>query len=245
MDALKSDLQRQAVATLKGFAYQIWQSVFRWLSLSDDEAIYLEGAEDVDLLGPQRAETIQIKAESAPVTLRSAGVLEAIAHCWQHQKANPGVSLTFRFLTTSDRALERPHLFGNVRGLDFWDSCKYSGSDPQLLRSFLAAQSTLPADLKAFLSTAPDEELRQKLLLRIEWDTGNKSRPYVQELVEEKVAAYGDRVYDLAPSESAKVVPHLLQHAWDVACRREDRRLVRMDFMRIFQEAMAETVSKA
>jgi hypothetical protein len=244
MEALNSDPRRQAVATLKGFSYQIWQSVFRWLSLGDDEALYLEGAEDVDLLGPQGAETIQIKAESNPVTLRSPGVLEAIAHFWEHQKANPDVSLTFRFLTTSERTSERPNTFENVRGLDLWDSCKYPGSDTSLLRRFLETQAILPAELKAFVKAAPDEDLRRKLFLCIEWDTGNKSRPYVEGVIERKVAAYGDRIYDLGPSESIKVIPHLLQHAWDVVCREKDRLLLRMDFMRIFQDVMTETVSK-
>ena len=126
MDPLKSNPKRQAVATLKGFSYQIWQTVLRWLSLKDDEAIFLEGAEDIDVLGPGQAETVQVKetAGSGPITLRSQDVVLAITHFWEHQLANPDITITFRFLTTAERGCERPNPFGDQKGLDIWDSCK-------------------------------------------------------------------------------------------------------------------------
>lgn len=47
MNELISDQKRQAVPTLNGFAYQIWQSLFRWVSLDGTGLIFLEGAEDI------------------------------------------------------------------------------------------------------------------------------------------------------------------------------------------------------
>ena len=45
-EGLKGDPRRQAVPSLKGYAYQIWHSVYRWITLGKDDILYLEGAED-------------------------------------------------------------------------------------------------------------------------------------------------------------------------------------------------------
>lgn len=243
---LNADRKRQAIHTLKGFSYQIWQSVYKWVNLKDGEVLFLEGAEDIDFHGPERTETIQVKETqgSGPVTLQTSDVLEAIGHFWEHQKNNPAVTVTFRFLTTAERGHERSRHFGALRGLDYWESCRYPNTDPALIRSFLLGQTILLDGLRAFLASCSDDELRQQLIRRIEWDTGNKPQPFIEELVNDKVAAYGDRVYSLPPSESIRIVPHLLKQAWDTVLKEEDRWLSYRGFMEVFQQVATETVSK-
>lgn len=243
---LRADPKRQAVPTLRGFSYQIWHSVYRWLTLNDGEALLLEGAEDIDVLGPGRAETVQVKdtKASGTVTLRSQDVLSAIAHFWEHQQQNASLLVTFRFLTTAERGFEQTNPFGDRRGLDYWDSCKYPSSDLGPLKSFLLSQTSLPEDLRDFIASATDAELRERLIARIEWDTGSKPQPSVEDLVNRRVEAYGGRVYGLPPSDSVKIVPHLLQHVWEVVTRQDDRRLDYSDFMRIFEEVTTERVSR-
>ena len=47
---LKADPKRQAHASIKGYRYQIWCSVEAWLELAEDETLYLEGAEDFEIV---------------------------------------------------------------------------------------------------------------------------------------------------------------------------------------------------
>lgn len=108
------------------------------------------------------------------MTLRSEDILETIANFWKHLQKNPGVKITVRFLSIAERGNERPNPFGNIKGLDLWDSCKHPGTNTQLLRNFLSAQEIFPQDLRVFISNATDGELRSRLLIPIEWDTGNK-----------------------------------------------------------------------
>ncbi len=91
--------KRQAIPPLRGYDYQVWQSLFRWINLGEGEVLFLEGAEDVDVLRGDEAETVQVKetARSGSVTLASANVLEAIGHFWEHQKNNPNYVVRFRF----------------------------------------------------------------------------------------------------------------------------------------------------
>jgi hypothetical protein len=247
LEVLESDPRRQAIAALEGYSYQIWQSLYRWLLLREGQALFLEGAEDIDLLGPGSAEPIQVKKADAsgPVTMRSKDVLAAIVHFWQHQQSNPNFRVAFRFLTTAERGFEMSKPFGTARGLDYWDSCKFPGTDLNPLRSFFCGMEFLPQELRTFISDSSDEELRQRLIKRIEWDTGNKPQSHIAELVSGRVIAYGYEVHRLPPSDSEKVVPHLLKHVWDVVIRKENRRLVFLDFMRLFEEITSESVSKS
>lgn len=243
MEPLKSDSKRQAIPPLRGYSYQIWQSVFRWLELKENQQLFLEGAEDIDLLGPNEAETVQVKetAESGAVTLRSKDVIESLNHFWEHRLNNPQISITFRFLTTSERGFEQGNPFNNTRGLDLWDSCKYPGTDVSAL---LLSLNNLSKDLRAFITDSTEKDFREKLILPIEWDTANKTQTFIEEAVERKIVEYGNRVSNLSPSESKVVVPQLLRYVWDVVLKKDNRRLTTYDFLKLFEEATMELVSK-
>ena len=245
-EGLKGDPRRQAVPSLKGYAYQIWHSVYRWITLGKDDILYLEGAEDLDVLSPERAEAIQVKDTkgSGSVTLRSSDVLEAIGHFWELQEHNPNVTSFFRFLTTAERGREQGAPFGTTCGLDYWDYCKRLGTDLHPLRTFLQSQQALPNTLREFLASSDDAALRSRLITRIDWDTGSKPKEYIEGLVNKEAAYYGQRCHQLPLSESLKVVPHLLKHVWDVVCRDSDRRLEYLDFMRLFENDTTERVNR-
>jgi len=247
MEQLKSDSKRQAIHTLKGYSYQIWQSVLHWLNLQENQHLYLEGAEDIDLHFTGYVETTQIKEikDSGQITLRSKDVIDAINHFWEHQANNPEVFVVFRFLTTAERGFEKSNPFNKKRGLDLWDECKKTGTDCALLKKFLIATKKLHQDLREFIKTADNDALREKLLSCIKWDTGNEKQDFIEKDVERKVIEYGDRIYDLPPFESQKIIPHLLNHAWETARKKENRWLTRIDFLNIFQSQTAVLIAKS
>jgi tetratricopeptide (TPR) repeat protein len=246
LNGLRGDQRRQAIPTLRGYAYQVWQSLYLWVTLKEDEVLFLEGAEDVDILGPaEQAETVQIKetAGSGPVTLRSKDVVEAIIHYWEHRKNNPEVLVRFRFLTTAGRGMERSKPFGEITGIDYWDACKRAGTNLDSLRSFLGTMEALPEDLRGFIANSSDEVLRDQLLRPIEWDTENKARPFVEDSIKRRLISYGDRIYNLPPYESEKALSYLLKCIWDVACQTEARRLDYTDFIQAFQDALTVRIT--
>lgn len=242
---LESNSKRQAVPTLRGYAYQIWQSLYQWLNLKDNEVLYLEGAEDYDLLGPTRTETVQIKDKRASgnITLNSDDVIEAISNYWQHQEQNKDRLIYFRFLTTAERGNEKNPSFNTGHGLDYWDSCRNDKMDIQPLRAFLSNHPKLPKQLKEFIKNAEEVELRNRLVKRIIWDTGKESKEFFEELVSEKVYYYGQK-FGLHPSESQRVIPHLLKRIWDVICKNTDRCLRLVDFMILFEEITTERINR-
>ena len=150
----------------------------------------------------------------------------------------------FRFLTTAERGREQGAPFGTTCGLDYWDHCKRPGADLHPLRPFLQSQQALPDTLREFLASSDDAALRSHLITRIDWDTGSEPKEYIEGLVNKEVAYYGQQYHQLPPSESLKVVPHLLKHVWDVVCRDSNRRLEYLDFMGLFENATTERIHK-
>lgn len=238
--------KRQALPPLRGYDYQIWQSLNRWLSLGASEVLFLEVAEDLDVLRAGEAETVQVKEtrRAGTVTLNSRDIVEAIAHFWEHQKNNPGYTVRFRFLTTSERGSEQPNNFGGMRGLDYWDRCRRPDTELGSLRSFLSSLDKLPSDLRDFVSAASDDEFREKLIKRIEWDTGQKDKAYIEELVTQKVVYYGTHVYALQHSEAVMAVAYLFKHIWSVILQEDNRRLTYSDFTRLLEEYSTVRVPK-
>jgi hypothetical protein len=231
---LKANPKRQAIPALRGYSFQIWHSVLQWINLGDNEVLFLEGAEDIDLLALGAAETIQVKEtkESGSVTLRSPAILDAVTHFWEHRKNNHNYRIKFRFLTTSVRGMENPPIINGVRGLDYWDQCKRPVTDIQPLRDFLRQQNVFSQDLREFMTVSSDENFREQIIRCIEWDTGQGQQAWVEEQIERKIILHGVNVHSLQPSESQKVIPHLLRKVWDVVCQKENRRLYRSDFLR-------------
>lgn len=240
---LRSDPRRQAIPTHRGYLYQEWRSVLAWLQLKQGEVLWLEGAEDFDVLSLASAEVVQVKATSRKVTLCSRDILTAISNFWIHRVNNPGHRILFRFLTTSERGRERSRLLGPGSGLDLWDRCRRRNADLRQLRDFLSSRKAFPGDLREFVLNSSDDEFREELIARIEWDTGREPLEEIEDLVNREVIEYGEP-RALFPSESKNVVAHLLKHVRDVICKEETRRLDRTDFALLFESVTVEPQPK-
>jgi len=74
------DVERQAVASLRGYAYQVAAAALAWLDLDNNGKVYLEVAEDYATVAQHSLDAVQVKdtAESGSVTLNTEAVREAI-----------------------------------------------------------------------------------------------------------------------------------------------------------------------
>jgi hypothetical protein len=247
VEPLQSDTKRQAIPSLRGFEYQIWQSVLQWVTLKPEQVLFLERAEDFDLVSTGHAETVQVKdtAASGTVTLNSSAVIEAIAHFWEHQINNPSHVVIFRFLTTSGRGMEQSNSFGGVRGLDHWDRCKHPDSTLAELRTFLLTKDGLPPALRDFISDASESEVRETLIRRITWDTGQGDHATIKEVIRRRVIGIGADLFNIPPYEAEKVVPHLFTHAFEVARDKGGRQLDATDFLELLQTHSTIRISRS
>jgi NACHT domain len=256
---LSADPSRQAVSALTGYSYQIWRTLAAWFELGPGEDLFIERAEDFDVLKEGAGTTVQVKNLTRNVTLASHDVAEAIFHFWEHRYRNPGRDIQFHFLTTAGRGEERKNAFDGRKGLDVWDACRSPDTDLRPLRAFLgeidwpvtgtpadrAERDALAKGLTDFVKSASDDELRGLLIQRIHWDTGSELLAGVEQMVGRYAVAHGARFHDLPPFESARIVSHLLQHIWEVACTPSERRLTYSDLLRVFEAETTAQVSHA
>ncbi len=149
---LTGDSRRRANDTVHGFVSQFWHTVHAWLELSPGDLLFVEGAEDFDVISAQAATATQVKATSSKITLRSSDVINTIKNFWDTRRKNADRSIYYRFLTTSEKTQEKGAPFGpGVCGLDVWE---HSIRDPSLvesLRSFFVTEKCFEGDLKDFI----------------------------------------------------------------------------------------------
>jgi hypothetical protein len=188
---------QDAWATIRGFKFQVDQSILRWLSLRPHEHLELECGEDIDLVA--HALTLagdteyfrqleQVKVHARRLTLRSAVALESLANAYAQRVANPSINLRFRFTTNAELGQERPNPFpSKMRGIELWEQLrigKYAIEHRdvaiQNLRSLFQSatrpKSVSRASWTSFLDfmQQADDEAIVDFVERFEWSYGTR-----------------------------------------------------------------------
>src|SRR5438270_5378263 len=123
-DGPQGDVARQAVATLRGYAFQLYGSVLAWLELKEVEDLFLEVAEDYAVVARDALKAVQAKETraSGAVTLNTPGVREAINSFVDLSRRNPTRTVSLRYFTTSPIGLEKEvaDRIAGMSGLEYW-----------------------------------------------------------------------------------------------------------------------------
>ena len=240
---LTADPQRQANDALRGYVYQIWHSVHAWISLDEDEILYLEGAEDFDQVSDDTATAVQVKDTQHKITLRSQEVNDAISHYWDLQANHPDLSVKFRFLTRSKIGAERGNPFGKGQmGLHVWSHCSSDEAAITNISKFLQNEGKISKEVDDFLKKSTPQEIYEQLIEPITWETDSKEASFVEKSISDKLILHGHQ-YGIPPSAASKVVDHLIKEALLVATQKEKRELTLVRFLEIFEEKTTQRVS--
>lgn len=107
-DAPKGDPAAQAVASLRGYAYQLYASGLAWIALREGEVLYLEVAKDYAVAAGNALSAVEVKDTAAStVTINSTDVLETLDGFIDLIERNPTKTVRLRFLSTSPVGRER------------------------------------------------------------------------------------------------------------------------------------------
>jgi hypothetical protein len=249
---LVNDPAREATASMRGYASQIWRSVLIWIRLQDADRMYLEGAEDIDLIHGSAAETTQVKATAGNITLRSPDVVEAINNAWLNQERNLDREIRYRFLSIASVGMEQGDPLGlGMSGLALWERARLSTeedarlSDTCRLKQFLLDERRVSAPVQAFLREADASAVWQRLISRVEWDTDAAEAPQVIQEIKDQLVIWGHS-RRVPAAEAEKVAAPLYERAWSVATMQErDRFLGLADAIRVFDEQTQVSVPHA
>jgi tetratricopeptide (TPR) repeat protein len=240
---LTNDPSREAVDSLGGYAYQLWQSLFAWLHLSEGERLFLEGAEDIDLLRGSEAVVSQTRIHSRPITLNTKPIRDAIGHYWEHVQRNSDRVVHYRYVTPASVGSELTDDFGFDRpGLELWADIQrlerpedYEGLVDAMRRHLLGDEAIAP-NVRAFLSDASLADIRNRLIVPVRWDVNAATQEDVIALVRRAIVAMG-RDQQLTGPQSRMAIPALLQRIFEKASARDDRWLDHDDLVDAFETA--------
>ena len=257
---LIGDPARQAPDLHKGLVYQIWRSVEAWINLADDELLFLEGAEDFDVVSNASGTTVQIKATGGNITLRSESVIEALNSFWLVKSNHPEKKIWFRFITTSPITTEQGSPFGiDAKGLEVWKSCaknrdfalaeqlrQFLATDPivspQLDQQVTDGVSSPKPSLLNYLQTANAATVLDELITHIFWKTSSEDSDVVKENVAIHLRALGYQ-QRLRPSECEPANDHLFRTVAETASKKQGRVLSRDDLLLAFEQATSRRYS--
>lgn len=217
--APKADEARQAIASLRGYAYQVMASALAWVDIGERDHLFLEVAEDYAVVAKDALEAVQARdtAASGRVTLGSGKVREAVSHFVDLAARNPGRSVSLRYLTTSEEgrerlASDRPE---GMPGLTYWRRAA-AGADVTPLRRLLESDA-FSESVREFTRQRDDDAVREDLLRRIHWDCGRPDLPTLRKELTDRVTVVGRNLFGLpardAPSLSDEIAFHVLQRS--------------------------------
>ena len=223
---------RDAYAAIRGYVYQIDQTVLRWLDLAAGQVLELERGEDIDLVGrlvmpgggdAEERLLEQIKHREGGVTLRTPAAQEALANFYDHRRHNPGIDLRFCFVTNAAAGREQLSPFpGGIPGITLWGQVcggRLAGPEAaaavELLLRFLAncprpdgfAEPVWMSWKEHLAATTPVEF--RAFVERFEWSVG---RPDAEELRSEITARVLALDFAREPPAAEAVADRLFVH---------------------------------
>lgn len=223
--------EKQAVASLRGYAYQVAVAALDWIDIRENDRIFLEVAEDYATVARDALQAVQVKdtAVSGTATLNTQGVRDAVGAFVYLASRNPHRRVVLRYFTTSPIGTEhkindRP---AGERGLDYWRKAA-SGADVAPLRAILLGD-TFSEAVRAFVSARDDNALRLDLLKNIHWDCGAPDLSMIKREIEERLVVVGRDRFHL-PAEEAKRLSNTLMSAvlsTSIRAKADDRVLSR------------------
>jgi hypothetical protein len=206
------DVERQAVASLRGYAYQVVAAALAWIDLDSGGRVYLEVAEDYATVAQHALDAVQVKdtAESGSITLNTQAVRDAIDAFVTLVANNKNRNVQLTYFTTSpigkeQRIADRP---AGEAGLSYWRKAA-AGADVAPLRTVLTSDK-FSAEVRAFVTSRDDGALRRDLLHRIHWECGKLDISGIVLELEERLVVLGREKFGLAATESRQLANGLV-----------------------------------
>jgi hypothetical protein len=220
------DPSREAVASLRGYAYQLYTSALAWFELRSGEELYLEVAEDYAVAAQNALKAVQVK-DTGPTTLtiNSEGIQEALAAFVDLVERNPQTNVFVHYLSTSPIGQERA-VVDRAAGkptLDYWRSAAAAADVAPLRKVLLAAG--LSEKVERFINARDDQALRNEFLKRIQWDCGQPNLRTVQEILVERLDRYCSEELELYADDGEYLVGTVLMHVLNTIVHEKPRRL--------------------
>ena len=235
---------RQAHATIGAFDYQLWQTVYAWLRLKPDEFLYVEGAEDFDVVTNGDATATQVKAGKTPLTLNSSDVRKAVRDYWTLAESNTDRAVRYIFLSRAGITMERERQSSCSEPLlKIWQRGARLDSDLMAICAALESDTSLPSSLVQLLKSLDLDAIRQRLIHRITWSAECEDASSIERRVDEYLVAKGEP-HGVSPTLSKRAAPHLYREVVKAAREKGAKPLTLANALETFESVTRPDVSQ-
>jgi hypothetical protein len=193
---------RDAHASIRGYMYQVQQTILTWLELRDGQELILERGEDFDLIDPERGDLtfFQAKDHSKPFRLSNSSAREMLENAFESLALNrkTGKHLTFEYVSNAAAARERglPKQFSS--GLALWKKLQLCESPRERAELVAVLREVLSAPKKevsprthrfhAFLHGKSPKQV-QAFVRRVMWRVDGPNESELNRLIEKRLEA--------------------------------------------------------
>lgn len=232
----EGDPRRQAVASLRGYAYQLYVSALAWIGLKSGQALFLEVAEDYAVVADGALKGVQVKdtSGSGALTINNQDVLDTLDSYVDLVYRNQDSKVSLRFLTTASLGRERD-LADRVNGLgvlEYWRHAA-AGSDVAPLKKALL-NASISGKVRQFIEARDELQLREELLKPIHWDCNQDGLSDVVAQLESSLIEFGSDRLQLSPTDCADLPQVVVAEVLATIVRPESqRKLCLADLLRV------------
>ena len=234
----RGDPAAQAIASLRGYAYQLYATALAWLDLRSGQELYLEVAKDYATAAENALNAVEVKDTQASITINLQDVRDTFDLFVDLVERNPDREVSLRFLSlTSSIGQERStaHRIGTEGALTYWRRAA-AGADVAPLRAILS-QLELTPRVRAYIDTRDDATLRRDFLRRLHWHCGRPGLDDLKTELEFTLVTYGSERLQLPSAECGRLSAVVLQHVLATAVKPLPRRLIASDLHSLLDEA--------
>jgi len=244
----EGDAARQAVDSLRGYAYQVLAATLAWIDIDEKSRLFLEVAEDYAIIAGKALHAVQVKDTegSGSVTLNNENIRKAVAAFVDLVERNPGSQVELRYFTTSKIGTEqaigdRP---AGMAGLEYWRKVA-TGADISPLRTVLESDK-FPAPVREFSKAREDAALRHDLIRRIHWDCGKPDIATLRQELGERLIVIGRDRYNLPALEAQRLADLLVYRVLQesIIAAPQERVLNRAELYRVIDGATRLSVPR-
>lgn len=235
----------QAIASLRGYAYQLYLSGLAWLDLQPTHKLYLEVTKDYATIIEDHLNAVEVKdTPSRRVTINSKDVLDTIDALVDLSERNLNYNVSIRFICSSNISMERDKSdrVGNIPTLEYWRQAA-SSADVEPLRGILL-EANLSQKTHNFIMARDDESLRRELLRKIHWDCGQRPINDVRQDLRERVGSYAEDTLGV-PYEDSEYLPSIiLDYIIKTIIENKKRAIIRDDLKNLLKKACSITLDR-
>ena len=240
----EGDSSREAVEALGGYAYQIYESAIAWVTLDENEKLFLEVTEDFATAASGQLKAYQVKRSTRNLTLNSKHVAAAIDSLVHLQTMNPNYHVKLVFHTTAEVGRERTKndRIGTSGGITYWKEVQ-EGADPAPLRERILSLNLEDAT-KAYVSDLENDEFVNQFVCRLEWRCGQRSLEDSRNELNRLLVAYG-ATRSVLPEDCRIAGLAVISRVLEKIVGKQPRNLTREEFHSLFESSTTVRVSNA